>query len=447
MIEADKLFNSFPAFSGECIGTFDCRENCFLKLYRNTEKSDFENYLNILSDNGFELLERNEINGNIFAAVTNGIQVNLLYTPCDGELRITACENDLTPCFEKTECSGSCQTTFYAFENDQTLIDCGMCLLVQCPDYSFFIVDSGHYFQFNDNDRIHKLMRERTPDGQKIVINGWLITHGHTDHISKLIDFLKYNTDDVIIEGFYQNLLPSDYPNDEWNHEEKEMAEKLFKVLESYPAPVYKLHTGMRFYIRNLAFTVLSTHEDIYPDFIEDYNDSSCAVMMEAENSKVFIPGDAAVAAGAKLEKRFGETLKCDVVQVAHHGHTGLSRHCYELLNADTAVFPVTRIFFEQDYERKKENRRIIELAGRHFVTGDGTVVIPLPYSRDSISVLPDETFEDFEKIKRIWRYVYTDERKKELYDTFLANGGSEDNLVIPTSYLGWIEPKPPIEE
>ena len=447
MNKADTIFNSFPSFDSKCICTFDCREDCFLKVYEDVTENDFKAYLSTLEKDGFDVLQKNEINGNQFAALLKNVQINLLYTPCDSTLRITASEKNLTPNFKKTECTGDCQTTFYAFENDQTIIDCGMCLMIQCPDYSFFLVDSGHYFQMNDNDRIHKFMRERTPEGQKIVVNGWLITHGHTDHISKLIDFLKYNTDDVIIEGFYQNLQPSDYGNEDGNHEEKEMVEKLFRILDEYSAPVYKLHTGMRFYIRNLAFDVLSTHEDLHPDYIEDYNDSSCVVMMETEGSKVFIPGDAAVMAGKKMEERFGETLKCDVAQIAHHGHTGLSTHCYELLGADTVVFPVTRIFFEADLDRKEENKKAVELASNCYVTGDGTVVVPLPYNKDTVTALPDETFEDFEKIKRIWRYVYSEERKKELYETFLAHGGDENNILLPTSPMGWIEPKPPIEE
>jgi len=447
MTNADNIFSSFPKFRGNCICTFDCRENCFLKVFSEVSDSDFSKYALLLEENGFEVLQKNEINGNLFVSLIKDVQINLLYTPCDSTLRITASKNNQTPNFTKTECAGECQTTFYAFENDQAIIDCGMCLMVQCPDYSFFVVDSGHYFQMNDNDRIHKFMRERTPEGQKIVISGWLITHGHTDHISKLIDFLKYNTDDVVIEGFYQNIQPSDYGNDGGNHEEVEIVEKLFKVLDSYPAPVYKLHTGMRFYIRNLAFSVLSTYEDLVPEYIEDYNDSSCVVMMEAEGSRVFIPGDASVMASEKLEKRFGESLKCDVVQISHHGHTGLSKNCYELLSADTVIFPVTRIFFEADYERKEENRRAIEIAGNCYVTGDGTVCVPMPYNRETVYSLPDETFEDFEKIKRIWRYVYTDERKKELYETFLAHGGDENELLIPSSPMGWIEPKPPIDE
>lgn len=418
-----------------------------MRYYENVTAEDYKNYVSALQSDGFTLLQRTGNNGNLFAALMGTAQVNVLFTPCDSTMRLTASEKNMAPDFGEAECTGDGETVFYAFENDQTLIDCGMCLMVQCPDKSFFIVDSGHYFQMNDNDRIHKFMRDRTPAGEKIVINGWLITHAHTDHVSKLIDFLKYNTDDVIIEGFYQNLLPADYENDEIGHEEKEMAEKLFAALEKYPAPVYKLHTGMRFLIRNLTFDVLSTFEDVMPDFIGDYNDSSCVVMMEAEGSRVFIPGDASALAGARMEARYGETLKCDVVQIAHHGHSGLSAHCYELLDADLAIFPVTRIFFDAEFEKKEANRRAVELASGYYITGDGTVCVPLPYDFRKVYALPDETFEDFEKIKRIWRYVYSEERKNELYDIFLAHGGNPDELVLPTSPMGWIEPKPPIDE
>ena len=441
--KAEEMFSFVENAPGEKSEIYDCRENCFMRLYSGVTAEEYGSFVKELQNDGYILLECTENNGNRFALLKKDKTVTLYYTPCDSSLRVTACENALIPALEPQVSAGNVQTTFFAFENDHTLIDCGMCLLVQCRDSSFFVIDSGHYFQFNDNDRLYKFMRERTPAGQKVVINGWFITHAHTDHVSKLIDFLKYNTDDVVIEGFYQNLLSADYPNDFGNHEEKEIAVKLFDILEKYPAPVYKLHSGMRFYVRELAFDVLFTHEDIFPEILDDYNDSSCVLMMTAEGSKVFIPGDAAVLASKTLEKRFGESLKCDVVQVAHHGHTGLSADCYTLLSGDTAIFPVTRIMFEQDIKLHEADRRAVELAGRYFITGDGTVCVPLPYERDKVYALPDETVEDFEKIKRVWRYAYTDEYMDYIYGKFIENGGDPDKLLLPSSPHGWIEPKP----
>jgi|GEM_PF-129726 len=440
---AEKLFEQLPSFDKTAFDTFDCREGRYMRYYENITPADINGYIQKLFSAGFETLQKRELAGNVFFTLKKGgIRVNLLYTPCDSSLRLTAAENEQTPHLTPQKCKKETGTVFYAFENDQTLIDCGMCLMVQCSDHSFFVVDSGHYFQPNDNDRIYKFMRERTPENKKITVCGWLITHAHTDHVSKLIDFLKYNTGDVIIEGFFQNLLPADYGEWDGNYEERQTAEKLFAALECYGAPVYKLHTGMRFYVRNLAFDVLSTFEDIFPERIDDYNDSSAVVMLETEGSRVFIPGDAAVKASKKLEARYGNTLKCDVAQISHHGHTGLSKDCYELLGADTVIFPVTRIMFEQELPKKEANRRAIEIASACFITGDGTICVPLPYNRESIVKLPDETMEDFEKIKRLWKYEYSDEYKEYIYTCFIMNGGDPDKLFLPTSKNGWIEPK-----
>ncbi len=418
---------------------YDCREGCFMRLYRNVEAQQYKDWINLLVADGFAVLQQTENNSNLYTCLKGDVVVNAFYTPCDGILRVAASENERTPVFSKTDCEGECKTAFYGFESDQTLIDCGMCLLVQCSDYSFFIVDSGHYLQFNDNDRIYKFMRERTPDGQKVVVNGWLLTHAHSDHVSKFMDFLRYNRYDVEIEGIYSNLIPADNSASEehWDPEERRLAPKLFKMLAETDIPTYKLHTGQRFYIRNLCFDVMGTHEDIYPQTVSDYNDSSCMVMLTAEGTRIFIPGDASNLASVELEKRYGETLKCDIVQVSHHGHRGLFETAYEFLAADVAVFPITRIKFDEEYPRQAANRKAIELASAYYITSDGTVKIPLPYKKGGVEVLPDETFEDFGKIERLWGYTYTDERKKELYDLFLKNGGDLENATLPVMYQG----------
>ncbi len=327
---------------------------------------------------------------------------------------------------------------FYCFESDHTLIDCGMCLLIQCSDFSFFVVDSGHYLQMNDNDRLYQFMRERTPDGQKVVINGWLITHTHTDHVSKLLDFLKYNTENVVIEGFYLNLLEENYKIEKWGREEQYFNELTRKTLDKLTdIPKYKLRSGDSFKIRNLTIDVLCTHEDVFFEKIQDFNDSSSVVMVTAENTRIFIPGDASGLESEVLERRFGEDLSCDIVQIAHHGHFGISENAYKLLNAKVVVFPITRIKYEEEYPRIKANRIAVGIAEKSFISSDGTVKIPLPYNKEAITQLPDETFEDFKKIKHLWGYDYTEEYKKSLYELFVENGGKQEEIQLPIDYEG----------
>ncbi len=415
-----------------------CGDGRYLSLYENFSREETEKVLNQLKSDGYCLINSNENYGNLFALLEKDDRINLYYTYRDNQLRLS--KEPLTNAVpkEKEFENKGCETVFYCFESDHTLIDCGMCLLIQCSDYSFFVVDSGHYLQMNDNDRLYKFMRERTPEGQRVVINGWLITHTHTDHVSKLIDFIKYNMVNVEIEGFYLNLLAPTYKIEHWGREEQYFNEFTRNTLEKLKdIPKYKLRSGERFKIRNLTIDVLCTHEDVYPEKIQDFNDSSSVITVTAENTRIFIPGDASRLESEVLERRFGEQLACDVAQIAHHGHFGISENAYRLLNAKTVVFPITRIKYEEEYPRIKANRTAVEIAQKSYISSDGTVKIPLPYNKETITQLPDETFEDFKKIKRLWGYEYTEEYKKELYNLFLKNGGKQDEISLPIDFNG----------
>lgn len=428
------VFSLFPQLrsGGDC-PDYDCREGSFMRLFYNVTKEAFFSYAAWLASAGFEKRSESSFGALSYICLTGRVQIHLIYSENDGVLRVVACENAPLPDFEQKSIKGDYQTTFYMFENDHTLIDCGMCLLTQCADYSFFVVDSGHYYQFNDNDRIYKFMRERTPADQKVVVCGWFITHAHSDHISKLIDFLKYNMDDVVIEAFYSNLISNKYRQNTWGKEEMALAEKLFAVLEEFEdIPKIKLRSGQRFYIRELMFDVLCTHEDVYPEKIHDYNDSCAVLMMTARGTRILIPGDASALESRIMEDRYKENLKCDVLQIAHHGHFGLSKEFYELAKAGAVLFPITQIKFDEEYPRIEANRRAIELADEYHISSNGTLEVTLPYKKGNINKLPDESFEDFDKIKGLWGYEYTNEHKNELIELFKRNGGDPSKLYLP---------------
>ncbi|MBQ7956572.1 MAG: hypothetical protein IJ279_00935 [Clostridia bacterium] len=420
---------------------YDCRENCLMYLYRNVNINDYKAYIEKLTRCGYVVLSENIYADNYYTALKGEKEVSAYFTSCDNTLRVAVADDARFPDFDKKETEKTTEPCFYMFENDHTYIDCGMCLITQCSDGSFFVVDSGHYLQFNDNDRIYNFMRERTPAGQKVIVSGWLVTHAHSDHISKLFDFIRYNRHDVEIEAIYSNLISNEYASEEWGVEEKGLAEKFFSLLErTTDIRKVKLHSGQRFYVRDLRFDVLCTHEDVYPQLVKEYNDSSLVVMMTVNDCRVFIPGDASGLESKILVERFGENLECDVVQVSHHGHRGLLSDCYELLKGKLALFPITQIKFDEAMPKVPANQVAIDLADEYYVSSNGTIVVPLPYKKGTVTTLPDETFEDFGKIKRMWGYDYTDEYKKEMYELYLKNGGKEESLYLPVRYSGTFE-------
>ena len=233
---------------------------------------------------------------------------------------------------------------------------------------------------------------------------------------------------DCVIDGIYYNFVaPGHKDESEWEESERAVRINFASLLKDHPEiKKYKLHSGQHFYINELEFYVLATHEDVYPNSMSNFNDTSTALMMTYAGTRVSFPGDGGRMISDIMTSRYSDELKCDIMQVSHHGHMGCRTEFYEKSNAKTALFPNTRIKLDEENEKLEENRRIIELADRYYVSSEGTVGLPLPYKAGSEIVYPDETTENFDGIFALWGYEYTDEFKEKVRSDFIKRNNSK---------------------
>ena len=407
--------------------------------YLNTEirtdssPEEFESVKSELVAKGYSLVFNRYCEGNYFATLS-GVDVKHLVYSRDAILRITTDKNTLLPNFEIQNTTPLVEPCMWLFETNHIYIDCGMCIILRLSDGTYFLVDSAHYLSVGDCDRIHDFLKAHTPL-DKIIIRGWYFSHAHSDHICQFMSFLNRNFTDTTIEGLYYNFPDySRHPNkSDWDDDEIDVANEFFDFVPKFNIPTYTLHSGQVFYIGNIKIDVLCTHEDVYPLSMEDFNDTSTAIMLTVEGSKIFIPGDCSRKSSAVLETRWDKNIECDVLQVAHHGHTGLTLNLYEKTKGKIALFANTRIKHDEEYPRRIENRRIISQANEYYVSSEGSVEIPLPYRQGFVRVLPDETTENFVAIEHLWGYTYTDEFKQAVYKKFLDNGGISDRIKFDT--------------
>lgn len=421
------ILNKIPPLPTGGEPPYDCGDGAWLYLFNNKTKKDMDSYSDLAREYGYKEFDSTRFGDNYYLTlIKDGVELHIYYTAVDSSLRIVA--DPATDLYECNEISvrHRCKTTMWQFEVDHTLIDCGMCYIIRCADNSFFIIDSAHIYSVNDNERIYSFLRERTPKGEKVRIAGWFFSHGHLDHIGKFCDFLKYNCADVEIEALYYNFVPVSHPdNIYWDVSDKAFVRNFHKLVEQYPdIKKIKLHSGQRFFVRNLELRVLCTHEDVYPGSLKNYNDSSTMLLMNTCSSCVNFPGDAGHIESDIVTSRFGELLGCDIVQAAHHGHFGTTALFYDLCAADVILFPTTQIKFDEEYEAREVNRHAVEVSDECYIASNGTVEIDFPYHKGCVSLLPDETFEDFDGVYNLWGYTYTDERKESLRRLFESNGG-----------------------
>lgn len=420
------LLKKLPEMNFGEMQFYPSNEGCELALFKNVSDEAFLQYCERLSG-VFRLVNENVIENNAFKFyISNDFIVCVGYYPCDSTLRIVVDRNRNLPDFKKKSLIGSAKTTVWQFEVDHSLIDCGMCYIIRTCTGKFFIIDSPHTYSINDCERIHDFLRERTPAGEKIHIAGWFFSHGHDDHITQFISFLGFYMDDVVIDCVYHNIISPDHRDGgDWMETHRGYLNLFNNALASHPEiPIVRLHTGQTFYVDNLKFDVLCSHEDVFPNDNSNYNDSSVVLMLSAEGNKVLFPGDAGHEESYVLEARYPEYLSADIVQQAHHGHFGTTDNFYRLVGAKVALFPVTQIKFDEELDHWSANRVSLDIVDEYYIASNGTVEINLPYKKGEIKVYPDETFESFKGVYDLWTYEYAPEYKKKLYEEYLARGG-----------------------
>lgn len=405
------------------IGKYDCGNNTVLELFYDKSETDYSEMLSHVRNDGYVTVQTSEIDNFLSTTLKkDSIQKTITYDKAAKEIRYIS-DGFSSVLNTEYKRAGKCPVRMWQFEVDHTLIDCGMCYIFQCTDYSFIIIDSAHFYSLTDDIRLYEFLRKETPEGMPVVISGWYLSHGHADHICKCLDFILYNKD-VVIKGLYYNFVPNDHFSAEnWVIADIKHTDLFNREIEKRTdIPKYKLHAGQYFYIDCIRFDILCNHEDVFPESLEDYNNSSLMAMISVEGDKISLPGDASSKSSIIAERRFSDFLKCDIVQVSHHGHHGTSVEFYNKSQARVALFPVTQIKFDEEYPRIEANRVACEIAEHIYIASNGTTMFTFPLENSSILIYPDETNESFEGVFNLWNYDYTDEFKIRHNEAFRNN-------------------------
>ncbi len=206
----------------------------------------------------------------------------------------------------------------------------GSMFVIKMPDNSLFVIDGGNKLQMSERAMadLYAFCREITglPEGQKMVISAWHISHAHTDHVHGFSRFLtKYS------HGF--ELMNIIY-NTDYVEAGSTTEQALTQVGQLFPnARYYKPHTGERFAIAGVTFDVLYTAEDWYKPNSSNkliQRDSACLTYSNDNNTSMALrmcfDGKSALWLG-DLEKADAvlmgmyptEDIQCDILQLPHH--------------------------------------------------------------------------------------------------------------------------------
>ena len=180
------------------------------------------------------------------------------------------------------------------------------------------------------------------------VVEAWFITHAHVDHASVLLDALKDSQ--IQINNIYVSLNGKDwYEQYEENQGRIDFAIELIDTLaeENIKDRVHEVSLREEFNIDNLNFKILKIKN---PKFIENAgNNQSVVIKVSNTYKSLLFLGDL----GEEYQEDFindnQDEIKCDAVQMAHHGQHAVNKEVYEKIDPDICFWPTPEWLWENE--------------------------------------------------------------------------------------------------
>lgn len=249
----------------------------------------------------------------------------------------------------------------------------------------------------------------RTNEGKTIVIDGgmdtdadnllkhikkynnnkvdcWILTHPHRDHVGAFIEIIQNNRD-IDIEKIYYSANDMEWYNT-YAPDRANEVQKFYDALENEKVQTIKKEpeVGEIIQVGNINIEVLGINN---PEITENpINNSSMVFKIYVNEKSILFLADAGEECSRKLEAKYGNNLKSDIVQMAHHGQGGTTEELYKLVNPEICLWPTPEWLWNNDsgagYNTGPwttlETRLWMEKIGvtTNYIAKDGDIVITI---------------------------------------------------------------------
>lgn len=265
-----------------------------------------------------------------------------------------------------SEASSSCTPTLYMLSSEQEAQM--LSSVIKTDDGKCIVIDGGWTY---DAEKLISVIKHCGG-----TVDAWLITHADPDHIGALYEIMsgRYK---INISAIYCSLA-----NNEWYNEKtsdtayfvKQFKERLKKY------NVKDTHKNDLIYVGSAKIYVLN---DRY-DMDDAVNNSSIVYKIFIGDLSILYLGDLAFNGGKKL---LAETppylLSSDIVQMSHHGQSGVGEDVYKAINPKIALWSTPQWLWTNQngtgHFKTLETRQWIQKIGsKNYVTADGDICFDL---------------------------------------------------------------------
>ena len=384
-LKAYRMINcafELPVFNGaECLGTYDCNDGAYKVFFRDVNEKEFNKYRKLLTDKGLTETAERVLGINTFVdAKWEKWDVLISYYRSLEEVGITFSKKlKAQPAIAEEEYT-PVKPLLTQFDNNE--VGGGMGYLIRLEDSTFIIVDGGmNPSGANEVANLYNAMKEQNTraDG-KLIVRAWFITHAHNDHYNVLRKFCEVYANRVTVESLLFNPMASLYQS----MTETPSGWDVREAASKFPGCTYvKIMAGQVLEYPGCTLEVLYTSDDVYMlESYTSYNDCSAVVRINVGGQSFIVLGDIQAKASPRIAEAWGDYLKSDMMQMAHHGERGGSVELYDYISPRVVLWPASISFYMNRRETITINKTLIarDYVEEIILAGEGQRTLTLPY-------------------------------------------------------------------
>ena len=275
------------------------------------------------------------------------------------------------------------------------------CYLIKTKNGKYIVIDGGDAGQDAIRGYLYRQLSEimEIRPGQSVEIEAWFMSHMHDDHVTEFTILPEGQRFPIKVNNVYMNFPSRDFMSRAekgqyaYLYDDMQVAYDRFMGEGEFEKTGGKnVFTGDVIEIDGVKIEILMTVTDEETE--GNINDTSLIFRVTMEGQTILFLGDAYIHEGNRLLEQYGDALKSDIVQMAHHGQNGVSKEVYEAIAPTLCLWPTPIWVFENNagiYQTDEVRGWMADMGVKyHIVAGEHlTQSLTFPVDFDSLEEYP----------------------------------------------------------
>ncbi len=276
--------------------------------------------------------------------------------------------------------------------------DCDMlmnCYVIKTAGGHLIVIDGGGAGSEKNNGYLYKKLQEISGEDCP-TIDAWFLSHMHDDHTNEFIIIGNDKTKNITVKNVYMNFASREFMKSSEGGHFYYLYDGIVSAYDRFfGTGAFEKANGKTAFegdiieIDGVRFEIMLTVSDDEKE--NNINDTSMIFKVYINGQNILFLGDGYLEVSERLIEKYGDALKSDIVQMAHHGQNGVTFDVYKTVCPKLCLWPTPIWVYEnkQGIYRTTEVRRWMMDMGvkYHIVAGvDLTQSLTFPVDFESLS-------------------------------------------------------------